>query len=50
MAVHKIIIYDGEKRYLCNQAVSITAIKSSINWRNVTCVNCLKQKEKYEKK
>ena len=44
--VHKVIVKDNQYRYLCNQAVSISLIKSSERWEHITCENCLKQKGK----
>ena len=37
---------EGRFYYLCNQAVKPKAYKSTINWNEVTCKNCLKQKIK----
>jgi len=35
--------------YLCNQSCGITEMKCTIDWKYVTCKNCLKSKgSKYE--
>ena len=40
----------GENRYVCIGACGTTKEKSTCRWKNVTCRNCLKQKEKQENK
>ena len=47
MKVHKLIYKNGKKFYLCNQAIKpINERKYSFQWKNVNCINCLKQKMK----
>ena len=46
MIFHKKIKKDDCWFYLCNQAVTPTMRKTKYNWKDVTCKNCLKQKEK----
>ena len=50
MIIHKLIYKKGEKFYMCNQAISpIHNKKYSLQWKNVSCKNCLKQKVKMNK-
>jgi hypothetical protein len=45
MIIHKIIKSKYGSPYLCNQAVAPKEFsKSSYQWKNVTCKNCLKQR------
>jgi hypothetical protein len=46
--VHYMLFKNGEKRYLCNQAVGTTESKMTKNWRRITCKNCLMQREKWD--
>jgi len=41
MPFHKIVIKNGDRRYLCNQACKTTKAKSTFTWKLVTCKNCL---------
>ena len=50
MIIHKLIYKEGEKFYICNQAISpIHNKKYSLQWKNVSCKNCLKQKVEMNK-
>jgi len=44
MIVHKIFIEKGIARYECNQAVYPKESKSTLDWKKVTCKNCLNKK------
>jgi hypothetical protein len=44
--IHKILVKEGRGYYLCNQAVTPWSHKCRVQWKYVTCKNCLKQKEK----
>ena len=40
--------YIDQNRYICNRAVHPTPGKYTRDWGNVNCMNCLKQKDRYE--
>ena len=44
--IHKILVKEGRGYYLCNQAVTPWSHKCRVQWKYVTCKNCLKQMEK----
>lgn len=37
---HAIVVIDGKDKYICNQAVKPSPMKSCHRYRGVTCKNC----------
>ena len=44
--IHMVVIKTGDKlNYICNWAVGVSLDKVTMEWKKVTCKNCLKIKK-----